>query len=96
MPRKPRRRDHWLPDEFPASYRKPRTKRWAPQDDRKLQNSRRNRRSVETLVVADREMVRKHGTENVTTYLLTVFNMVKEKHCARVFLKNLFFSEKVL
>ncbi|XP_054709975.1 A disintegrin and metalloproteinase with thrombospondin motifs 18-like [Uloborus diversus] len=36
----------------------------------------RHRRSVETLVVADREMVRKHGTENVTSYLLTVFNMV--------------------
>ncbi|MGH0124666.1 UNVERIFIED_CONTAM: hypothetical protein FKN15_072281 [Acipenser sinensis] len=32
--------------------------------------------NVETLVVADRKMVEKHGKENITTYVLTVMNMV--------------------
>ncbi|MED6290429.1 A disintegrin and metalloproteinase with thrombospondin motifs 18, partial [Characodon lateralis] len=32
--------------------------------------------NVETLVVADRKMLEKHGRENVTTYVLTVMNMV--------------------
>ncbi|XP_069073092.1 A disintegrin and metalloproteinase with thrombospondin motifs 18 isoform X1 [Pleurodeles waltl] len=32
--------------------------------------------NVETLVVADKKMVDKHGKENVTTYILTVMNMV--------------------
>uniref|UniRef100_A0A7M4FU70 A disintegrin and metalloproteinase with thrombospondin motifs 18 n=1 Tax=Crocodylus porosus TaxID=8502 RepID=A0A7M4FU70_CROPO len=32
--------------------------------------------SVETLVVADKKMLEKHGKENVTTYILTVMNMV--------------------
>ncbi|XP_036605930.1 A disintegrin and metalloproteinase with thrombospondin motifs 18 [Trichosurus vulpecula] len=32
--------------------------------------------NVETLVVADKKMVEKHGKENVTTYILTVMNMV--------------------
>jgi thrombospondin motif-containing protein 18 len=50
-------------------------------------NSGRPRRSagktqkglnVETLVVADRKMVEKHGKGNVTTYILTVMNMVRE------------------
>ncbi|XP_077310834.1 A disintegrin and metalloproteinase with thrombospondin motifs 18 isoform X2 [Lithobates pipiens] len=31
---------------------------------------------VETLVVADKKMVEKHGKESVTTYILTVMNMV--------------------
>ncbi|XP_054982767.1 A disintegrin and metalloproteinase with thrombospondin motifs 16 [Sorex araneus] len=31
---------------------------------------------VETLVVVDKEMVRNHGQENVTTYVLTILNMV--------------------
>ncbi|GIY02351.1 a disintegrin and metalloproteinase with thrombospondin motifs 16 [Caerostris extrusa] len=44
--------------------------------EKRRHHHRRNQRSIETLVVADREMVKKHGTENVTTYLLTVFNMV--------------------
>ena len=33
--------------------------------------------NVETLVVADRKMLEKHGRENVTTYVLTVMNMVR-------------------
>ncbi|KAG9352449.1 hypothetical protein JZ751_020863, partial [Albula glossodonta] len=32
--------------------------------------------NVETLVVADQKMLEKHGRENVTTYILTVMNMV--------------------
>ncbi|XP_039619050.1 LOW QUALITY PROTEIN: A disintegrin and metalloproteinase with thrombospondin motifs 18 [Polypterus senegalus] len=32
--------------------------------------------NVETLVVADQKMLEKHGKENVTTYVLTVMNMV--------------------
>ncbi|XP_015223843.1 A disintegrin and metalloproteinase with thrombospondin motifs 18 isoform X2 [Lepisosteus oculatus] len=35
-----------------------------------------NSLNVETLVVADRKMLEKHGKENVTTYILTVMNMV--------------------
>ncbi|KAK2490055.1 hypothetical protein MC885_005376, partial [Smutsia gigantea] len=31
--------------------------------------------NVETLVVADKKMVEKHGKANVTTYILTVMNM---------------------
>ena len=31
---------------------------------------------METLVVADKKMLEKHGRENVTTYVLTVMNMV--------------------
>ncbi|TKS69707.1 disintegrin and metalloproteinase with thrombospondin motifs 18 [Collichthys lucidus] len=33
--------------------------------------------NVETLVVADRKMLEKHGRDNVTTYVLTVMNMVR-------------------
>lgn len=33
--------------------------------------------NVETLVVADKKMLEKHGKENVTTYILTVMNMVR-------------------
>ena len=33
--------------------------------------------NVETLVVADKKMVEKHGKGNVTTYILTVMNMVR-------------------
>uniref|UniRef100_A0A452IU28 A disintegrin and metalloproteinase with thrombospondin motifs 18 n=1 Tax=Gopherus agassizii TaxID=38772 RepID=A0A452IU28_9SAUR len=32
--------------------------------------------NVETLVVADKKMLEKHGKDNVTTYILTVMNMV--------------------
>lgn len=33
--------------------------------------------NVETLVVADAKMVEKHGKDDVTTYILTVMNMVR-------------------
>ncbi|KTF84800.1 hypothetical protein cypCar_00033437, partial [Cyprinus carpio] len=34
------------------------------------------RLNVETLVVVDRKMMDNHGHENITTYVLTVLNMV--------------------
>lgn len=34
--------------------------------------------NVETLVVADRKMLEKHSKENITTYILTVMNMVRQ------------------
>ena len=33
-------------------------------------------RTVETLVVADKNLYHKHGDQNITTYTLTLFNMV--------------------
>lgn len=33
---------------------------------------------METLVVVDRKMTQNHGHENVTTYVLTILNMVGE------------------
>uniref|UniRef100_H2ZWR1 ADAM metallopeptidase with thrombospondin type 1 motif 18 n=1 Tax=Latimeria chalumnae TaxID=7897 RepID=H2ZWR1_LATCH len=41
-----------------------------------LNSQKSGKLNVETLVVADRKMVEKHGKENVTTYILTVMNMV--------------------
>ena len=34
-------------------------------------------RVVETLVVADKNLYLKHGDQNITTYTLTLFNMVR-------------------
>ena len=41
---------------------------------------------VETLVVVDKIMYYKHGKDNITTFTLTLFNMVRADH---VFLKTL-------
>lgn len=41
--------------------------------------------NVETLVVADKKMLEKHGKENVTTYILTVMNMVRRAIIAECF-----------
>lgn len=38
------------------------------------------KRNIEILVVADRTMVKKYGTEEATTYILTVMNMVQYIH----------------
>jgi len=35
------------------------------------------KRNIEILVVADNVMVKKYGTEEATTYILTVMNMVR-------------------
>ncbi|XP_072527494.1 A disintegrin and metalloproteinase with thrombospondin motifs 18 [Salminus brasiliensis] len=59
-----------MPDEFDIPGR---TKR-SPISSNKV--SKAGGLNVETLVVADRKMLEKHGRENVTTYVLTVMNMV--------------------
>uniref|UniRef100_A0A3Q2ZH62 ADAM metallopeptidase with thrombospondin type 1 motif, 18 n=1 Tax=Kryptolebias marmoratus TaxID=37003 RepID=A0A3Q2ZH62_KRYMA len=61
-----------MPDEFamPEVEEPGRTKR-SP-----INSNRVGGLNVETLVVADRKMLEKHGRENVTTYVLTVMNMV--------------------
>lgn len=40
-------------------------------------NLLRNDKTVETLVVVDKKMYHQHGDQNITTYTLTLFNMVK-------------------
>ncbi|XP_027871688.1 A disintegrin and metalloproteinase with thrombospondin motifs 18 isoform X1 [Xiphophorus couchianus] len=61
-----------LPDEFAApEVEEPRRARRSP-----INSNRMGGLNVETLVVADRKMLEKHGRENVTTYVLTVMNMV--------------------
>ncbi|XP_075884531.1 A disintegrin and metalloproteinase with thrombospondin motifs 18 [Nelusetta ayraudi] len=71
-PRPPAEDRFILPDEFvaPAAEEMSRAKR-SP-----INSNRVGGLNVETLVVADRKMLEKHGRENVTTYVLTVMNMV--------------------
>ncbi|XP_016887811.1 A disintegrin and metalloproteinase with thrombospondin motifs 18 isoform X1 [Cynoglossus semilaevis] len=61
-----------MPDEFliPQLEGQARAKR-SPIDSNRVGGL-----NVETLVVADRKMLEKHGRDNVTTYILTVMNMV--------------------
>ncbi|XP_036081427.1 A disintegrin and metalloproteinase with thrombospondin motifs 16 isoform X6 [Rousettus aegyptiacus] len=67
MPKPPAEDLFVLPDEYPPG---PRSKRAVP-------TSRRNEElNVETLVVVDTQMLLKHGRDNVTTYVLTILNMV--------------------
>lgn len=58
-----------MPDEFEQQSRVKRSE---------ITSSKEGGLNVETLVVADRKMLEKHGRENVTTYVLTVMNMVRE------------------
>lgn len=70
---KPPAEDHFImPDEFemPGGEAAGRTKR-SP-----INTNRVGGLNVETLVVADKKMLEKHGRDNVTTYVLTVMNMV--------------------
>lgn len=62
-----------MPDEFamPEAEAPGRAKR-SP-----INSNRVGGLNVETLVVADRKMLEKHGRDNVTTYVLTVMNMVR-------------------
>ena len=62
-----------MPDEFaiPEAEGSGRAKR-SP-----INSNRVGGLNVETLVVADRKMLEKHGRDNVTTYVLTVMNMVR-------------------
>ncbi|XP_016121518.1 A disintegrin and metalloproteinase with thrombospondin motifs 18-like, partial [Sinocyclocheilus grahami] len=65
---KPPTEDHFvMPDEFEQQSRVKRSE---------ITSSKEGGLNVETLVVADRKMLEKHGRDNVTTYVLTVMNMV--------------------
>ncbi|KAM9680278.1 A disintegrin and metalloproteinase with thrombospondin motifs 16 [Dama dama] len=56
-----------LPDEYKSYVR----------HKRSLLKSHRNEElNVETLVVVDKKMMQNHGHENITTYVLTILNMV--------------------
>ncbi|KAM3625506.1 uncharacterized protein V6R79_013133 [Siganus canaliculatus] len=71
-PKPPTEDSFMMPDEFvaPEADEPGRTKR-SP-----ITSNRVGGLNVETLVVADRKMLEKHGRDNVTTYVLTVMNMV--------------------
>lgn len=43
-----------------------------------LKNQGNQNLNVEMLVVVDKKMMDNHGHENITTYVLTVLNMVRE------------------
>ncbi|XP_066109699.1 A disintegrin and metalloproteinase with thrombospondin motifs 16 isoform X2 [Saccopteryx bilineata] len=66
--RKPPKEDLFiLPDEYKSCSR----------HKRSLLKSHRNKElNVETLVVVDKKMMQNHGHENITTYVLTILNMV--------------------
>lgn len=67
MPQPPKDDLYILPDEYKPSSR----------HKRSLLKSHRNEElNVETLVVVDRKMMENHGHGNITTYVLTVLNMV--------------------
>ncbi|XP_023444630.2 A disintegrin and metalloproteinase with thrombospondin motifs 16 [Dasypus novemcinctus] len=67
MPKPPSEDIFILPDEYKPSFR----------HKRSLLKSHRNKElNVETLVVVDRKMMQNHGHENITTYVLTILNMV--------------------
>ncbi|XP_038966002.1 A disintegrin and metalloproteinase with thrombospondin motifs 16 isoform X2 [Rattus norvegicus] len=67
MPQPPDDNLYILPDEYKPSSR----------PKRSLLKSHRNEElNVETLVVVDRKMLQSHGHENITTYVLTILNMV--------------------
>ncbi|GAB5567391.1 A disintegrin and metalloproteinase with thrombospondin motifs 16 [Prionailurus iriomotensis] len=67
MPQPPEGDLFVLPDEYASCSR----------HKRSLLKSHRNEElNVETLVVVDRKMMQTHGHENITTYVLTILNMV--------------------
>uniref|UniRef100_A0A4W6EP34 ADAM metallopeptidase with thrombospondin type 1 motif 16 n=1 Tax=Lates calcarifer TaxID=8187 RepID=A0A4W6EP34_LATCA len=68
MPKPPEKDAFILPDEYKFI---PRNKRAVLMKNQANQNL-----NVETLVVVDRKMMDNHGHENITTYVLTVLNMV--------------------
>lgn len=71
MPKPPEGDIFILPDEYKFI---PRNKRAVL-----MKNQHNQRLNVETLVVVDRKMMDNHGHENITTYVLTVLNMVRKK-----------------
>ncbi|XP_056901633.1 A disintegrin and metalloproteinase with thrombospondin motifs 16 [Takifugu flavidus] len=68
MPKPPEDDAFILPDEYKFIPRNKRAVLMKTQHSRKL--------NVEMLVVVDRKMMDNHGHENITTYVLTVLNMV--------------------
>uniref|UniRef100_A0A3Q2SX69 ADAM metallopeptidase with thrombospondin type 1 motif 16 n=1 Tax=Fundulus heteroclitus TaxID=8078 RepID=A0A3Q2SX69_FUNHE len=68
MPKPPAEDVFILPDEYKFVPRNKRAVLMKDQPNQKL--------NVETLVVVDKEMMDNHGHENITTYVLTVLNMV--------------------
>lgn len=69
MPKPPEDEVFILPDEYGFVPRKKRAVLMKNQHSRKL--------NVEMLVVVDGKMMDNHGHENITTYVLTVLNMVR-------------------
>lgn len=69
MPKTPEEDIFILPDEYKFIPRNKRAVLMKNQISQKL--------NVETLVVVDRRMMDNHGHENITTYVLTVLNMVR-------------------
>lgn len=70
MPKPPGEDIFILPDEYKFI---PRNKRAVL-----MKNKHNQRLNVEMLVVVDRKMMDNHGHENITTYVLTVLNMVRD------------------
>uniref|UniRef100_A0A8C2C2V5 ADAM metallopeptidase with thrombospondin type 1 motif, 16 n=1 Tax=Cyprinus carpio TaxID=7962 RepID=A0A8C2C2V5_CYPCA len=68
MPKPPEEDIYIFPDEYKFMPRGKRAIMFKPQKHKRL--------NVETLVVVDRKMMDNHGHENITTYVLTVLNMV--------------------
>ncbi|XP_030639093.1 A disintegrin and metalloproteinase with thrombospondin motifs 16 [Chanos chanos] len=68
MPKPPQDDLYILPDEYKYAGRGKRAVMFKTNSNQKL--------NVETLVVVDRKMMENHGHENITTYVLTVLNMV--------------------
>lgn len=66
MPQPPTGDVYVLPDEYKSALRAKRA----------VTPSANPRLNVETLVVVDQKMMENHGRENVTTFVLTVLNMV--------------------
>lgn len=69
MPKPPEEDIYIFPDEYKFMPRGKRAATFKPHLQQKL--------NVETLVVVDRNMMDNHGHENITTYVLTVLNMVR-------------------
>lgn len=70
MPKPPEEDVYILPDEYRLVPRNKRAVLMKNQPNQKL--------NVEMLVVVDKNMMDNHGHENITTYVLTVLNMVRE------------------
>lgn len=70
MPKPPEEDVFILPDEYKFIPRNKRAVLMKNQGNQKL--------NVEMLVVVDRKMMDNHGHENITTYVLTVLNMVRQ------------------